>query len=79
MLYVFWNLKFLYYILRFFEKPLQKDVKSRVFGFSKKRKIRILKLGYGLTYACFQTSKLIASIRSLCSGWRINIRYKFVH
>jgi len=28
----------------FFETPLQKNVKSRVFGFKKKRKIRILEL-----------------------------------
>jgi len=30
--------------LRFFEMPLQKNVKSRVFLFSEKRKIRILEL-----------------------------------
>jgi len=40
------KLRFLNYVfLRFFEMPLQKNVKSRVFfGFSKKRKKRILEL-----------------------------------
>jgi len=40
MMYVFWNLKFLDYVfLLFLLKCHFKNVKSRVFGFSKKRKI----------------------------------------
>ena len=44
------KLRFLNYVsLRFFEMPLQKNVKSRVFlDFQKKRKKRILKLCIGL-------------------------------
>ena len=38
MLYVFWKLKFLDYVFTFFWNATLKNVKSRVFGFSKKRK-----------------------------------------
>jgi len=42
------ELRILDYVFMFFEMPLQKNVKSLFFGFSKKHKIRILELWFEL-------------------------------
>jgi len=39
MLYVFWNFKFLDCVFTFFEMPVQKNVRSRIFDFKKRKNV----------------------------------------